>query len=105
MTNKEAKHQVFMEVHAKWLANQAKHYGYNEWCGNHQDDLNQMICEDWTFTKANQKVWDTYNAYFEKGTIPHGMKKLAKKEIEDRLEKKMDKAVEAEFERYMKANY
>ena len=35
MTNKEAKHQIFMEAHERWLANQAKHYGYNENCGRY----------------------------------------------------------------------
>ena len=55
MTNTEAKHQVFMEAHAKWLANQEKHYGYNENAGKYQDDLNEMVWADWDFTEAHEK--------------------------------------------------
>ena len=104
MTNKEAKHQVFMEAHARWLANQEKHYGYNENVGKYQDDLNEMVWADWTFTEAHEKLWSDYIRYFEEGVSPYKAK-LSKKEIERRLEKKMDDMVQAEFKRYAKATY
>lgn len=104
MTNSEAKRQIFMEAHERWLANQAKHYGYNENCGKYQDDLNEMVWADWTFTEAHEKLWSTYIAYFEEGINPYKAK-LDKKEIEQRLEKKTDAMVQAEFKRYTKANY
>lgn len=78
MTNKEAKHQVFMEAHARWLANQEKHYGYNENVGKYQDDLNEMVWADWTFTEAHEKLWSDYIRYFEEGVSPYKAK-LSKK--------------------------
>lgn len=78
MTNKEAKHQVFMEAHAKWLANQEKHYGYNENAGKYQDDLNEMVWADWDFTEAHEKLWSDYIRYFEEGVSPYKAK-LSKK--------------------------
>ncbi|UNT94253.1 hypothetical protein [Allobaculum sp. Allo2] len=87
MTNKEAKHQVFMEAHARWLANQEKHYGYNENVGKYQDDLNEMVWADWEFTEAHEKLWSDYIRYFEEGISPYKAK-LSKKEIERRLERK-----------------
>ena len=104
MTNTEAKHQIFMEAHERWLANQAKHYGYNENCGKYQDDLNEMVWADWDFTEAHEKLWSDYIRYFEEGVSPYKAK-LSKKEIERRLEKKMDDMVQAEFKRYVKATY
>lgn len=105
MKNREANLETFKRAATAWNEKQAKHHGYNEWCGTYQDDLNEMFDEEWTFTKANQKVWDTYFDYFKNGTIPYGMKKLQKKEIERRLEEKMDKMIQVEFERYAKATY
>ncbi len=74
MTNKEAKHQIFMEAHERWLANQAKHYGYNENCGKYQDDLNEMVWADWDFTEAHEKLWRDYTLYFEEGVNPYKAK-------------------------------
>ena len=70
MTNKEAKHQIFMEAHERWLANQAKHYGYNENCGKYQDDLNEMVWADWTFTEAHENSGATTSDTSKKVSAP-----------------------------------
>lgn len=104
MTNKEAKREVFLKACKEYDEKQAKHYGYNEWVGNHQDDLNEMLDAEWIFTKAHQKVFDDYFGYFNHGINPYKTK-LSKKELEIRMEKKMDTMVQVEFERFFKATY
>lgn len=97
------KQETFRAAYERYMEKQNATHGYNENCGNHQDDLNEMICEDWTFTKGFEKVWSAYTAYYEHGTIPAGLKRKAaegKKALEKALEAKMDKAVVDEFNRY-----
>ncbi len=64
MTNKEAKRQIFMEAHAKWLANQEKHYGYNENAGKYQDDLNEIRRSITATTRTLESIRTTSTRWF-----------------------------------------
>jgi len=98
------KREIFLKAAARREAHREleRTYAYHE--GNDQDDYDEMQMADWTFTKANQAKVDSYNAYYNEGKMPKGMKNLSKAERKAALEKMMDEVIRAEFKRYCKAN-